>query len=37
VAEGGRLFNADVDSLIAEATRRQEWLPLDVPLPGYDY
>ncbi|HEV7147562.1 MAG TPA: hypothetical protein VGN48_11265, partial [Pedococcus sp.] len=37
VAEGGRLFNADVDSLIAEATRRQEWLPLNVPLPGYDY
>lgn len=37
VAEGGRLFNADVDSLLAEATRRQEWLPLNVPLAGYDY
>jgi deoxyribose-phosphate aldolase len=37
VAEGADLFNADIDLLLAEATHRQSWLPLSVPLSGHDY
>jgi deoxyribose-phosphate aldolase len=36
-AEGADLFNADTDSLLAEATRRQSWLPLSIPVIGHDY
>lgn len=37
VAEGADLFNADIEPLLADATRRQRYMPLSVPLPGHDY